>query len=196
MGQNSVVMPAPPSRSRASRAMLMAMRTLFHLASDTWPGCISPLSFKRPSCQKEDPEPDGAQTERDGGEEQVFHGRRGALDLHGAEEIVSLFPFDGKKLSTVRDQLAGIGHGDDHGRGGDRAGGQAEKHGRRAREAGRTGGDQIGQGFLALAPDHDEAPRLLVVRGRRLVRRGEQGLQQRGRDRVCSEAPDAVAAVD
>ena len=33
-------MPAPPRMSRHSRAMSIAMRQLFHLASETWVGCM------------------------------------------------------------------------------------------------------------------------------------------------------------
>src|SRR3546814_68332 len=50
IGLCSVVMPAPPSRSRASRAMSMAMRQLFHFASDTCVGFMLPASLRRPSC--------------------------------------------------------------------------------------------------------------------------------------------------
>ncbi|KAG1241008.1 hypothetical protein G6F65_023514 [Rhizopus arrhizus] len=43
-------MPAPPSRSRHSRAMSIAMRQLFHLARLTCCGCSWPASFNRPNC--------------------------------------------------------------------------------------------------------------------------------------------------
>ena len=46
----SVVMPLPPSISRASRAPCRATRTLLRLATETCPKVILPLSLSAPSC--------------------------------------------------------------------------------------------------------------------------------------------------
>ena len=51
-GRCSALMPAPPSMSRQSRAMSIAMRQLFHLASETCAGCICAGVLQAPELQR------------------------------------------------------------------------------------------------------------------------------------------------
>ena len=53
IGTYSALMPAPPSRSRQSRATSRAMRQLFHFASETWDGLHRALLLQAAELQRE-----------------------------------------------------------------------------------------------------------------------------------------------
>ena len=101
----------------------------------------------------EDPQPDGRQTQRGRREEQVFDGRRRALDLHGPEKIEGAGILQLKKVLAVPYEFARVGHGDDQRSRADGPRRHAQQHGRGAGKIGGFPRRQVGQVVLRPAAD-------------------------------------------